>query len=1682
MNRLLLLFSFLLVLLNLEAQPYGNEWIDYDKTYYKFTVSEDKVYRIPYSTLTSQFNTTDLIGANFQLFGKGEEVAIYVSTDGQFGANDYIEFYGKKNDGSLDTPLYKSGDQPNPYFSLYNDRSAYFLTFNEGDNKHLEPTANNTAGLSAEPYFWHTARSFFIDQFNDGNILDPFGDFSVLRDSYYGTGEGWTGTAFNGPATRNRSLNTPSVYTSNNSLAAILEHTHVTKSYASAHDIQISVGSSTFNYNYFGYKIGKIKESIPLDDVSSGTTTVGFRENINNSLVTDAVVSIKYPRTFNFGGASTFAFEVENTNATLLEINNFNWQGDAPVLYDVNNNQQYTATIDGNVLKFGLTNVSNTRSLILTGQGGDNLGTISSLEEVNFKDYSLLDNQGDYFIISHKDLTTSSDNVDYVAAYNEYRNSIEGGSYNSKIAFIQAIENQFGYGVRNHPMAIRNFINYAIDRFQIDLSHIFIIGKGISYTDIRFNSTNFNNCKVVSMGAPDSDVFMTARNAVDERPQVPIGRLSANNGDKIAQYYNKVVEFEAAQNDTIFMAQTVENKQWMKRALHLGGGRNGFEQLVFKSYLNSYKTILEDPFYGGDVSSVFKTSSEPIQVSTSEVVDSLIENGISLITFFGHSTTSTIDFDIQPEQFNNYGKYNLFLSNGCFVGSIFGPSLNTYSDRFIFQDGIGSIAYIAPITLGVSSSLNVYSRSFYTDLSKDMYGSTIGQIMQDVSTKMLSTSLVFDWMLSRQMILHGDPALRLNTHQAPDYVISQESINYNPSIVSASSDSFNVEIAVANIGKAIDADFDVNIRRIFPNGSFNDYKKRVAAPYFKDTVVIRLPTDRINGLGTNILTIKVDYGEEIAEISELNNEVKDTLVIFADDIIPIIPYEFCIATNEPDKIYFSTASINTSPKTYKLQIDTTAYFNSPLFDETEIVSSGGIIEWAPNIEYIENTVYYVRSTLDSLIGGEYNWNNSSYLYDTTISGGWNQSHFFQFLRDDFFTLELDEPDRQFKFSNEVREIRLKNALVKPGFFAGQDIEVYLDGNLLQRNTLSKASMNFFVFDPATGKYLESYTVPEQPNPNLYCELGTFDDINGCAISDPRAVMNYIIRSTFWRRKTMNFINMYIPDGAYVLAFTSQEFKSNLNFNLPLWEADTNRAGIDRSLFTVFEEELGATEIRNLQDWNPYVLWTQKGNPDFEKVEFSVSSNTIIDTTFFFSGAWNAGALRSTTIGPALKWDRLEIDQYALENSDYDVNSINITGIDVNGESNLLYANVTDSIFPLDGVNAEQYPYLSLELFTRDDSARTATQIEHWRVIYDKVPEAAVNPELSFFISADSIDIGQSVSLGTAITNISDIGMDSMLVKLSLNREGGNTTNITKRFPPLPVGQSINLDFELGADVIENAGKYAILLEANPDNDQPEQFHFNNYATFLLDVKDDNINPLLDVTFDGIHILDGDIVSPTPEILMKLKDENTGLALKDTSSFELFVYFPDQPNTPVRVNLDSDNITFVPADENQLDEKNEALLYFNPTFEQDGIYRLRVQGKDARNNEAGKYDYIISFEVINETSISNFLNYPNPFSTSTRFVFTLTGAEIPDEIKIQIMTVSGRVVREITADELGPLRIGRNLTEFAWDGTDRFGDPLANGVYIYKVFTRLNGESIKQYETSADKFFKNGGFGKLYIAR
>ncbi|MGK2863171.1 MAG: hypothetical protein ACSLE0_14670, partial [Chitinophagaceae bacterium] len=319
--------------------------------------------------------------------------------------------------------------------------------------------------------------------------------------------------------------------------------------------------------------------------------------------------------------------------------------------------------------------------------------------------------------------------------------------------------------------------------------------------------------------------------------------------------------------------------------------------------------------------------------------------------------------------------------------------------------------------------------------------------------------------------------------------------------------------------------------------------------------------------------------------------------------------------------------------------------------------------------------------------------------------------------------------------------------------------------------------------------------------------------------------------------------------------------------------------------------------------------------------------------------------------------------------------------------------------------------------------------------------------------------------------------DSVKVKFVITDKNNFDSIFYFRQKALVSGDTIKLNIPV--DTRSMSGQNTLFVNFNPDNDQPEQYLFNNYAFRNLYVTPDSLNPVMDVTFDGTHILNRDIVSSKPGILIKLSDEMGALVLNDTSLFTVNIRYPD--GRLRRFNFsNNDTLQFIPATQGE----NTASVNFKPYFSEDGEYELIVSGKDRSGNLAGNAQYKVSFMVINKPMISNMLNYPNPFTTSTAFVFTVTGSEVPQNIRIQVLTITGKIVREITKDELGQLHIGRNITEFKWDGTDQYGQKLANGIYLYRVITNLNGKALDKYKAkddNTDKYF-NKGYGKMYLMR
>src|ERR1035437_1582901 len=149
-----LLYYFLLLSLPLFSQQYGNEWINPAQKYYKVTVLSKGIHRLTFTDLFNAGVPSGLDPVYLQLFHNGEEQYIYISgaADRLFNGNDYIEFYGEPNNGWLDTMFYyNSNQQVNPNYSMVNDSSAYFLTWNSSGVTKRLITENDASFNSYTP-------------------------------------------------------------------------------------------------------------------------------------------------------------------------------------------------------------------------------------------------------------------------------------------------------------------------------------------------------------------------------------------------------------------------------------------------------------------------------------------------------------------------------------------------------------------------------------------------------------------------------------------------------------------------------------------------------------------------------------------------------------------------------------------------------------------------------------------------------------------------------------------------------------------------------------------------------------------------------------------------------------------------------------------------------------------------------------------------------------------------------------------------------------------------------------------------------------------------------------------------------------------------------------------------------------------------------------------------------------------------------------------------------------------------------------------------------------------------------------------------------------------------------------------------------------------------------------------
>jgi hypothetical protein len=212
----------------------------------------------------------------------------------------------------------------------------------------------------------------------------------------------------------------------------------------------------------------------------------------------------------------------------------------------------------------------------------------------------------------------------------------------------------------------------------------------------------------------------------------------------------------------------------------------------------------------------------------------------------------------------------------------------------------------------------------------------------------------------------------------------------------------------------------------------------------------------------------------------------------------------------------------------------------------------------------------------------------------------------------------------------------------------------------------------------------------------------------------------------------------------------------------------------------------------------------------------------------------------------------------------------------------------------------------------------------------------------------------------------------------------------------------------------------------------EIFEENNFFQVPFYVQPDTSTTSVNISINGKDILDGEYVSSTPEIKIELNNISL-MPVNDISSIMLLLN-----NNPVDLN-NPNEVTYeiIPAEE-------RVIINYKPVLT-NGEYFLRVT-VDSISVE--RY-----FIVNDEAKLLDVFNYPNPSPGATYFTFKLTA--IPDELKIKIYTVAGRMIKEIKKKSS---ELEFDFNTIHWDGKDEQGNEIANGLYFYKVIISKDEKS------------------------
>lgn len=263
----------------------------------------------------------------------------------------------------------------------------------------------------------------------------------------------------------------------------------------------------------------------------------------------------------------------------------------------------------------------------------------------------------------------------------------------------------------------------------------------------------------------------------------------------------------------------------------------------------------------------------------------------------------------------------------------------------------------------------------------------------------------------------------------------------------------------------------------------------------------------------------------------------------------------------------------------------------------------------------------------------------------------------------------------------------------------------------------------------------------------------------------------------------------------------------------------------------------------------------------------------------------------------------------------------------------------------------------------------------------------------------------------------------------------------------------NFDFVVPLDVSYEEGNAKVSMYLDNGVTDGAGCHLDIYVggTDSSAIVDD-MGPDVSLYMNDEKFAEGQMVGPDPLMIADVFDEN-GINTVGTGIGHELVAILD--NNDKDVLLLNDYYTA------KKDNYREGTIQYPFENLPEGEHTLEVKVWDVANNSAeSEVRFIVSQDA--NIALGHVLNYPNPFTTNTKFYLEHNQHGSLLDCTIKIFTVSGRMVKSLKSTFFAE---GNLYCDLEWDGLDEWGDPIGRGVYVYQVMLRDkdSGESVSKIE-------------------